>query len=816
MARPLLVHQRNLLMSKINFKLKTSLLLVLNVYPFFSVAHSNIHPLYKKVLSNIDNKIIDSLLINEHPEGYYSTNFYINNQKKETILLYYENKDKILTPRINVDNLIRLNIEPSFYKIPLDLNSDFLLSDYNIDFKYNFSTQSLYLTIPQKALGSKKNRISDQVLWDDGVPALFSSYSYFGKYNNQNKTDHKINFNSGVNLGAWRVRSQSYYHYTDKQQQFKLYSLYAYRQLNTMLATLNMGEFRPTSRMLSTDKLIGFQLISSNLLSGNDLYMNSPIIEEIAESHAEIKVKQQGKTIYETIVPPGPFVLNDLPVIGSNELVLEIKEADGRIRKSTHYFTTMPNQLKKGRYQYNFISGYSYDRYNQHNNSNEKPIFLLSEFSYGINQKITAYGAIRKMLNHNTFFSGLSLDLGPWGGLASDISYFNYNNLLKYQLRYHKRWSNTGTSLNISSSHYQSVKDDDNSNKKSQKDKIKNRYSISLFQPIKYFGTFSLGYHQSSFTKRKNNFMINTSLSSSIKKVNYSIKYQYENKGRYNDNHFSLNFNIPLISKSHSYHWINNQFNYHSNNKSYVNSTTIGGSLLEHHRLGYSINYQRDFSNPNVNHHTSVNAQYRGKYQSYSINTTNSPNNTFLRLGVNGAIVIHQSGITLAPNLGNTFAIVNTNGIAGIKTNNSSQTTTDNNGNLILSNITPYRKNIIGLNIHSLPEFSSTKTQSKIIVPTLGAVSKVNFPINMGYNVLFTSNTPIPFAANVMVFDNNNNLSSTDFVYDHNRIFLSGIKETGWVQVKWGDTEEQQCIFRYDIKNEIKNNSIIKKEISCQ
>ncbi len=99
--------------------------------------------------------------------------------------------------------------------------------------------------------------------------------------------------------------------------------------------------------MLSTDKLIGFQLISSDLLSGNDLYMNSPIIEEIAESHAEIKVKQQGRTIYETIVPPGPFILNDLPVIGSNELVLEIKEADGRIRKSTHYFTTMPNQLKR-------------------------------------------------------------------------------------------------------------------------------------------------------------------------------------------------------------------------------------------------------------------------------------------------------------------------------------------------------------------------------------------------------------------------------------------------------------------------------------
>ncbi|HGM9806530.1 TPA: fimbria/pilus outer membrane usher protein [Proteus mirabilis] len=804
-------------MSKISFRLKTSLLLILNAYPFFSIANNNIHSLYKSVLSNIDNKTIGKLLNNEHPDGYYSTNIYINENKKETIILYYENKDGILTPRININDLIRLNIDPSFYNIPVDLNSDLLLSDYNIDFKYNFSSQSLYLTIPQKALDNKKNMLASQVLWDDGVPALFSSYSYFGKYNNQNKIEHKISFNSGANLGAWRVRSKSYYHHTDKQQQFKLYSLYAYHQLNTLLATLNVGEFRPTSRMLSTDKLIGFQLISSNLLSGNDLYMNSPIIEDIAESHAEIKVKQQGRTIYETIVPPGPFVLNDLPVIGSNELVLEIKEADGRIRKSTHYFTTMPNQLKKGRYQYNFISGYSYDRYNQFNNQNNNPIFLLGEFSYGINQKITAYGAIRKKLNSNTFFSGLSLDLGRWGGVASDISYFEHNNLLKYQLRYNKRWSNIGTSLNISSSHYQSIKSDSVSIRKSQTDNIKNSYTISLFQPIESFGTFSIGYHQNSYDKRKNDFTINTSLSSSIKKINYSIKYQYKNEKYYNDNHFSLNLNIPLTNSSHSYHWVSNQFDYHPNNKGYINSTTIGGSLLEHYRLGYSINYQRDFSHPNAGYHTSVNTQYKGRYQSYSINATKSSNNkTNLRLGINGAIVLHQSGVTLAPDLGNTFAIVNTNGIAGIKTNRSSEDTTDNNGNLILPHIIPYRKNTIGLNINSLPEFSNTKTQSKIIVPTLGAVAKINFPINRGYNVLFTSNTPIPFAANVMVFDDNNNLISSDSVYDHNRIFLSGIKETGTVQVKWGDTEEQQCFFHYNVKNESKNNSIIKKRIDCQ
>ncbi|MCD4610160.1 fimbria/pilus outer membrane usher protein, partial [Proteus mirabilis] len=118
---------------------------------------------------------------------------------------------------------------------------------------------------------------------------------------------------------------------------------------------------------------------------------------------------------------------------------------------------------------------------------------------------------------------------------------------------------------------------------------------------------------------------------------------------------------IPLTNSSQSYHWVSNQFDYHPNNKGYINSTTIGGSLLEHYRLGYSINYRRDFSHPNAGYHTSVNTQYKGRYQSYSINANKSSNNkTNLRLGIDGAIVLHQSGITLAPDLGNTFAIVNT------------------------------------------------------------------------------------------------------------------------------------------------------------
>ncbi len=85
MSRLSLQPQRNLFMSKISFRLKTSLLLILNAYPLFSIANNNIHSLYKSVLSNIDNKTIGKLLNNEHPDGYYSTNIYINENKKKPL-----------------------------------------------------------------------------------------------------------------------------------------------------------------------------------------------------------------------------------------------------------------------------------------------------------------------------------------------------------------------------------------------------------------------------------------------------------------------------------------------------------------------------------------------------------------------------------------------------------------------------------------------------------------------------------------------------------------------------------------------------------
>ncbi len=181
---------------------------------------------------------------------------------------------------------------------------------------------------------------------------------------------------------------------------------------------------------------------------------------------------------------------------------------------------------------------------------------------------------------------------------------------------------------------------------------------------------------------------------------------------------------------------MNNQTNYQVNNKRYSNNTNIGGTLLNNN-LGYSVSYQHTHHSKRKFDQFSVHARYQNNYQSYLFSGNKSENNYNYNLSVNGALLLHSEGITLTPRLSKTFALVNTQGITGIKTSFSPNLETDIFGNLILNNITPYRINNIKLNATTLPQSAETEYYNKNIIPTLGAIPKITFPIKIGYRILF-------------------------------------------------------------------------------
>lgn len=784
-----------------HIKTKLTFLILISIYNQHTIAQDSSLSIYTHSFSNIDKETIKQLLENKKPEGFYYSIIHINNRKKMAKLLYFKNIDNKLIPCLSVNDFIILGIDEDFYSIKKEHQDIIPLIEYSIDFKYSFSNQKLNLIIPQKALIKRENKIIDEKDWDNGITALFSQYSYSIRHHQKKDLEQKLNLQTGLNLGAWRIRSQNSFYWNKNRYQSKLSSLYTYRQINSFSALFYGGKFSPTTRILPTDKIIGFQLISNNLISNNTLYANKPIIEGIADTEAQVVIKQGDKVIYESTVPPGPFIINSLPVLGSEKLSLEVKEADGRIKTSTHYFTSLPNQLNKGSYQYNFISGTL-----PKNSDKENSIFLLSEWSYGLSQRITSYSAIKKRDNYMNYLSGLSLDLGMLGGLATDLSYENSKNKFKYQFRYQKNISKTQTYFTSGISFYHYL---DNFQKK---DSVKINYSVSLSQNINNLGYLSFQYHEKTYKDISKSFELGTSFSSSINKTNYNLKYNFKKDKSIFDHFFSLNLHIPLGNSNEHYHWVNNQTNYQNKKKHYINTTNIGGALLNYN-LGYSVNYQHTYDEKRKSNRFSTNARYQNNYQFYTFNVNKVEDSYNYNVSINGGVVLHSNGITLTPRLGRTFALINTQGISGIKTSFSTKAKTDIFGNLILNNITPYRINNIKLNATTLPQQAETEVYSKNVIPTLGSVSKIIFPIKMGYRVIFKSTTPLPFASTVIAFDKNGNIISHGLVSENNIIFLSGITESGLVKVKLG--EDKQCQFNYEIDNNEKNITLIKKEINC-
>lgn len=782
-------------------KIKFTLFILINIFNKDTIAKNKSVSLYSHAFSNINDKTIELLLEDKKPEGFYYSIIYINDRKKMAKLFYFKYIDNKFTPCLSINDLKSLDIDTNFYKMGKEDQKKIPLSDYSIDFQYQFSNQKLSLIIPQKALIKAADDVVDKKEWDDGVTAFFSQYSYWIKYHQKKSVEQKLNLHSGINMNAWRVRSHSRFNWSKDRYQSKLSSIYAYRQINSFSSLFYGGKFSPTTRILSNDKIIGFQLISNNLIPNNRPYANKPIIEGIADTQADIIIKQGDKIIYETTVPPGPFLLNSLPSTGNEKLILEIKEADGRIKISTHYFTSLPNQLNKGNYQYNIISGTLPDH-----PDNKKSIFLLGEFSYGLSQKITSYSAIRKRDNKQSYLSGLSLDLGILGGLATNFSYDRgTNNKIKYQLNYQKNIPITQTyfTSGVSAYHYLDYS--------LSKDRIKKSYSFSLSQNISQLGYISLLYHDKSYHNSSKTFEVGTSFSSSKNKINYNLKYDFKREKQFSDHHISFNFHIPIRNNEY-HHWINNQTDYHVNNKRYSNSTNMGGTLLDPN-LGYSVNYQHTHYSKRKSNQFSANTRYQSNYQSYHFSGSQSENTYNLNFSTNGAIVLHSDGITLAPRLGRTFALVNTQGITGIKTSSSSMSETDIFGNLILNNITPYQKNSIKLNAATLPQSAEAEYYSRSVVPTLGAIPKIIFPIKMGYRIMFKSTVQLPFASKVTVFDAGNNIIYQGLVSENNIIFLSGVSDSGLVKVKWG--EDKQCEFNYKLNSDEKKKFLIKKETNC-
>lgn len=95
------------------------------------------------------------------------------------------------------------------------------------------------------------------------------------------------------------------------------------------------------------------------------------------------------------------------------------------------------------------------------------------------------------------------------------------------------------------------------------------------------------------------------------------------------------------------------------------------------------------------------------------------------------------------------------------------------------------------------------------MVPTRGAVVRANFEANVGQRVLMTllrtGGAPIPFGATVS--DAAQKTAQGFIVGDNGQVYLTGLADSGTLNVKWGGGADQQCQVSYSLVKQTTENA---------
>ncbi|QZC93100.1 fimbria/pilus outer membrane usher protein [Pseudomonas sp. ERGC3:05] len=117
----------------------------------------------------------------------------------------------------------------------------------------------------------------------------------------------------------------------------------------------------------------------------------APVVRGIANSNAEVIIRQGGNVIYQTYVAAGPFAITDIyPTASNGDLQVSVVEADGRVNRYSVPFASLPILQREGRLKYDLVAGTL-----RNTNYQTSPTILQGTMGYGLSSGMTIYGGCK-------------------------------------------------------------------------------------------------------------------------------------------------------------------------------------------------------------------------------------------------------------------------------------------------------------------------------------------------------------------------------------------------------------------------------------
>lgn len=741
------------------------------------------------------------------PEGSYLLSLKLNNRSiitEKFKVVEFNGKSKVCFPAelLGKFDIKNASLQKIITNNPFGDDSCIIISDndgitVNVDRRKN----ELLLTIPQAMLNYNDPNWTPPSQWDEGIPGILLDYTVTGSHYDQKNSSRSSSLSSygtaGINAGAWRLRGnyQSFLYNSNNggdPARFRMPVVYLTRSLNNAGAHLTMGKSFLSSDVFDSINYTGISIASDDRMLPAAFRGYAPVFEGVANSNAKVTISRSDDSIiYERMVPPGNFIINDLTDTASGELKMTIKEENGETRTTTIQTSNVPFLTRSGHIRYKAMIG----RANE-NSENFRPGLATGELSIGTASGTSLFGGV--ILTDEKYYalnSGIGYDMNAFGALSFDITYTDAQletDHLKgksYRVNYSKVFDSIDSQITFAGYRF-SEKNflalNDFITMKTSPDYIntsKESYNIVASKTFSDLG-FSLN---AMFSKQtywqdvsdSNTFGLSVSKSFdigdikginayiSVNRTEYKKSFYTQNQNK-NDS-FYLSLNIPLSNRRQlsSAMQINNgklsPSTFYTNNSNPNNSWSIGvnsSNSLNQSKINGNAAYTTDKISTTINTAVGNNDYYVGGSLKSSITATSH------------GVVMHQGGYS-----GNTRLLIDTNGIAGVYIGNDpSPSPTNSQGLAIISNVPEYYRTDYSVDTQRLPDDIDNTSSNIQTVLTKNAIGYEKLNVYRGIKAFIhltdTNGHVIPFGTSVEDIDEKREIG---MVGENGDVYISGV-----------------------------------------
>lgn len=805
---------------------------------------------------------------NNTPAGKYSVDIYLNGSfiQRDSVDFVNNSAQKESEPCLSREFYVQSGVNESALPQGDELakrqckSPEALLKGASWSFDQPRLRLDLY--IPQALLTRSPRDAVPVESWDAGESLMFLNYStnyYQSRYRSGSGGTSQYGFlglKSGINLGLWQLRQQSSATYSQSpsrsRYQWQSLQTYMQRPIAALDSNLMIGQSYSGGSLFGSMAYNGVKLETDQRMWPQSRRGYAPEIRGTAQTNARVVVSQNGRTIYETNVPQGPFVIDDLSSTHyEGDLKVEIIEADGRSSTFTVPFSAVPDSMRPGVSRYNAVVGRARDYGDTQN--------LFGDFTYerGISNSFTGNLGLRIADDYQAILAG-----GVWShwlgafGLNTTWSHAQIDDNQsqsgwRVQASYSRTFDYTGTNVALAGYRYStegyrelsdvlgeraSKKHGSNNVFKSDTLNQRNQFTAMINQSLGDYGSLYLsGSVMDYYDNQSRNTQLQVGYSNSWKNISYNLAISRQQSVYRNqidmdgseqvrsrsylgntENLITLTFSIPLSFGGRD-NYISTSLS-HADSSGNSGQTSVSGMLDDAGTLNYSVyaGYQQNReSQAGSTKNWGANLQKNSAFGTLNGSYSASSDYTQWGVGGRGAAVIHRGGITLGPYLSETFGLVEAKGAKGALVKNGQGARIDSNGYAIVPSLTPYRYNTISLDPKGINKHTELKSTQSRVIPYAGAAVKASFDTLSGYGVLIKAKIngteALPMGASVL--DDQNNVvgmsGQASLIYARVR------ERQGILTVKWGDSPQEMCRVSYVLPESSEQQELVSVAGQC-